>query len=194
MFTCDVPKTVQLTQLTCKSIIHIHKLMSPEFSGFSKMSECATIYLNLPQWDGGSRKIRFIYLVDQTSFRLTECPVKVSCFLTKLFHTSFQSNMGCFINLYAVFINIYFNSQLQLNLYVCLLCRRQHNSDLHPAFQIPAVPLYLGADLFSNTNVRTENHPRYHAKFAKKGLATKINFSSGNALNTDIFKNLFYFH
>ncbi|XP_068166460.1 uncharacterized protein si:ch211-110p13.9 isoform X2 [Antennarius striatus] len=40
------------------------------------------------------------------------------------------------------------------------------------------VPLYLGADLFYNTDVRTENHPRHHAKFAKKGLATKINFSS----------------
>lgn len=43
-----------------------------------KMSDCATICLNLPQWDGGSRKIRFIYLVDHTSFRLTECPDKVS--------------------------------------------------------------------------------------------------------------------
>ncbi|KAM4616796.1 uncharacterized protein ACJ7VT_009594 [Polymixia lowei] len=42
----------------------------------------------------------------------------------------------------------------------------------------PMVPLYLGADLFSNTDIRTENHPRYHAKFAKKGLATKIHFSS----------------
>lgn len=40
-------------------------------------------------------------------------------------------------------------------------------------------PLYLGADLLSNTDIRTENHPRYHAKFAKKGLATKIHFSSG---------------
>uniref|UniRef100_A0A3B5BNX8 Uncharacterized LOC103363202 n=1 Tax=Stegastes partitus TaxID=144197 RepID=A0A3B5BNX8_9TELE len=43
----------------------------------------------------------------------------------------------------------------------------------------PVIPLYLGADLLSNTNIRTENHPRYHAKFAKKGLATKIHFSSG---------------
>lgn len=41
------------------------------------------------------------------------------------------------------------------------------------------VPLFLGADLFSNTDIRTENHPRHHAKFAKKGLATKIHFSSG---------------
>ncbi len=46
-------------------------------------------------------------------------------------------------------------------------------------FQSPVVPLYLGADLFSNTDIRTENHPRHHAKFAKKGLATKIQFSSG---------------
>ncbi|XP_035514508.1 uncharacterized protein si:ch211-110p13.9 [Morone saxatilis] len=82
------------------------------------MSSCSTIHLTLPQWDGGSRKIRFIYLVNVTSFRLTECPSKS-----------------------------------------------------------PMVPLYLGADLFSNTDIRTENHPRHHAKFAKKGLATKINFS-----------------
>uniref|UniRef100_A0A3Q4HPH2 Si:ch211-110p13.9 n=3 Tax=Pseudocrenilabrinae TaxID=318546 RepID=A0A3Q4HPH2_NEOBR len=40
------------------------------------------------------------------------------------------------------------------------------------------IPLYLGADLLSKTDVRTENHPRHHAKFAKKGLATKITFSS----------------
>ncbi|XP_045890448.1 uncharacterized protein si:ch211-110p13.9 isoform X1 [Micropterus dolomieu] len=83
------------------------------------MSSCSTIHLTLPQWDGGSRKIRFIYLMDLTSFRLTECPNKS-----------------------------------------------------------PLFPLYLGADLFSNTDIRTDNHPRYHAKFAKKGLATKIHFSS----------------
>lgn len=48
------------------------------------------------------------------------------------------------------------------------------------SFQTPVIPLYLGADLFSNTDIRTENHPRHHAKFAKKGLATKVNFSSGD--------------
>ncbi|KAI5625299.1 hypothetical protein C0J50_15158 [Silurus asotus] len=42
----------------------------------------------------------------------------------------------------------------------------------------PAIPLFLGADLFLNTDVRTENHPRYHAKFAKRGVATKLAFSS----------------
>ncbi|XP_041856008.1 uncharacterized protein si:ch211-110p13.9 [Melanotaenia boesemani] len=83
------------------------------------MSGCPTTHLTLPQWDGGSRKIRFIYLVNLTSFRLTKCP-----------------NQG------------------------------------------PVIPLYLGADLLSNTDIRTENHPRCHAKFAKKGLATKINLSS----------------
>ncbi|XP_022613520.1 uncharacterized protein LOC111230908 [Seriola dumerili] len=83
------------------------------------MASCSTIHLTLPQWDGGSRKIRFIYLVNLTSFRLTECPRKA-----------------------------------------------------------PVIPLYLGADVFSSTDIRTENHPRYHAKFAKKGLATKIKFSS----------------
>ncbi|KAK6483516.1 hypothetical protein HHUSO_G15039 [Huso huso] len=40
------------------------------------------------------------------------------------------------------------------------------------------VPLFLGADLFSKTGIRTENHPRFHAKFAKKGLATKLIFSA----------------
>ncbi|KAL4646607.1 hypothetical protein GN956_G10099 [Arapaima gigas] len=40
------------------------------------------------------------------------------------------------------------------------------------------VPLFLGADLFSKTDIRTENHPKYHAKYAKKGLATKLTFSS----------------
>ncbi|KPP77192.1 hypothetical protein Z043_103401, partial [Scleropages formosus] len=40
------------------------------------------------------------------------------------------------------------------------------------------VPLFLGADLLSKTDIRTENHPKYHAKYAKKGLATKLIFSS----------------
>ncbi|AWP07167.1 Hypothetical protein SMAX5B_016553 [Scophthalmus maximus] len=84
------------------------------------MSSSSTVHLSLPQWDvGGFRRIRFVYLEDPTSFRLTECP-----------------------------------------------------------HQGPVIPLYLGADVFSSTDVRTENHPRYHAKFAKKGLATKITFSS----------------
>ncbi|XP_072243972.1 uncharacterized protein [Leuresthes tenuis] len=83
------------------------------------MSDSSTTVLALPQWDGGSRKIRLIYLVNSTSFRLTKCP-----------------NQG------------------------------------------PGIPLYLGADLLSNTDIRIENHPRYHAKFAKKGLSTKLHFSS----------------
>ncbi|XP_035496348.2 uncharacterized protein si:ch211-110p13.9 isoform X2 [Scophthalmus maximus] len=84
------------------------------------MSSSSTVHLSLPQWDvGGFRRIRFVYLENPTSFRLTECP-----------------------------------------------------------HQGPVIPLYLGADVFSSTDVRTENHPRYHAKFAKKGLATKITFSS----------------
>lgn len=48
------------------------------------------------------------------------------------------------------------------------------------SFQSPLIPLYLGADIFSNTDIRVENHPRYHAKFAKKGYATKLTFSTGN--------------
>ncbi|KAK7933080.1 hypothetical protein WMY93_003976 [Mugilogobius chulae] len=77
-------------------------------------------HLSLPMWTGGSLDIRFVYLVNNTTFRLTECPNKGSA----------------------------------------------------------AIPLYLGADLFCNTDIRTENHPRQHAKFAKKGLATKLHFSS----------------
>lgn len=61
-------------------------------------------------------------------------------------------------------------------------------------FQSPVVPLYLGADLFSNTDIRTENHPRHHAKFAKKGLATKINFSSGKIQNKNTLNNNIYTH
>ncbi|XP_043094559.1 uncharacterized protein si:ch211-110p13.9 [Puntigrus tetrazona] len=38
------------------------------------------------------------------------------------------------------------------------------------------IPLFLGADLFSDTDVRSENQPRYHAKFSKRGLATKLVF------------------
>ncbi|XP_062890213.1 uncharacterized protein si:ch211-110p13.9 [Mobula hypostoma] len=39
-------------------------------------------------------------------------------------------------------------------------------------------PLFLGADVIAKTSVRTENHPRIHAKFARRGLATKLSFSS----------------
>lgn len=58
-------------------------------------------------------------------------------------------------------------------------------------------PLYLGADLLSNTDIRTENHPRYHARFAKKGLATKINFSSAfrfNGLKVPAANNSLWFY
>ncbi|XP_077457770.1 uncharacterized protein LOC144074941 isoform X2 [Stigmatopora argus] len=78
-------------------------------------------YLSLPHWDGISRKIRYFYLVNESSFTLTDGPKKGS---------------------------------------------------------LASVPLFLGADLLANTNVRSENHPRHHAKFARKGLATKIYFSS----------------
>lgn len=48
--------------------------------------------------------------------------------------------------------------------------------------QTRLIPLFLGADLYSDTDIRVENHPRYHAKFAKKGLATKLVFSSGESI------------
>ncbi|XP_061528406.1 uncharacterized protein si:ch211-110p13.9 isoform X3 [Phycodurus eques] len=59
-------------------------------------------YLSLPHWDGGSRKIRYIYLVNESNFILTEGPKKGS---------------------------------------------------------LASVPLFLGADLLANTDIRAENHP-----------------------------------
>ncbi|XP_062874207.1 uncharacterized protein si:ch211-110p13.9 [Trichomycterus rosablanca] len=76
--------------------------------------------INLPYWETGRRRIRFLYLVGESSFQVTK-----------------------------------------------------PSTD-----QEQTTPLFLGADLFSNTDVRVENHPRYHSKFAKKGLATKLVFSS----------------
>ncbi|CAG5923429.1 unnamed protein product, partial [Menidia menidia] len=83
------------------------------------MTDSSPALLALPQWEGESRKIRLIYLVNSSSFTLAKCPG-----------------------------------------------------------QGPVIPLYLGADILFNTDVRTENHPRYHAKFAKRGLATKVTFSA----------------
>ncbi|XP_053313432.1 uncharacterized protein LOC128475005 [Spea bombifrons] len=39
------------------------------------------------------------------------------------------------------------------------------------------IPMFLGADVVAQTGIRTENHPKLHAKFAKKGLAAKLTFS-----------------
>ncbi|MEE6504027.1 hypothetical protein FKM82_005049 [Ascaphus truei] len=40
------------------------------------------------------------------------------------------------------------------------------------------IPLFLGADVVAHTGIRTENHPKLHAKFAKKGFAAKLNFGA----------------
>ncbi|XP_073532352.1 uncharacterized protein [Phyllobates terribilis] len=40
------------------------------------------------------------------------------------------------------------------------------------------IPVFLGSDVVSHTGIRTENHPKIHAKFAKKGLAARLNFST----------------
>lgn len=53
------------------------------------------------------------------------------------------------------------------------------NSYMFILIKESVIPLFLGADLFLNTDVRTENHPRYHAKFARRGLATKLAFAAG---------------
>lgn len=168
--------------------------MSPEFLRFSKnvrlrnhLLKFTAVGWRLPENPFYLLGRSDIVQVDRMP-RQGECCLLTLNYFLRLSKVTWESySVNFFPIKQCLFINIYFNPQLQINLYVY---RRQHNSDLHPVFQIPAIPLYLGADLFSNTSVRTENHPRYHAKFAKKGLATKINFSSGNALNTKIF----YFH
>ncbi|KAE8635134.1 hypothetical protein XENTR_v10002523 [Xenopus tropicalis] len=40
------------------------------------------------------------------------------------------------------------------------------------------IPVFLGADVVAQTGIRTENHPKLHAKFSKKGLAARLNFST----------------
>ncbi|KAM8961796.1 uncharacterized protein RCH25_037441 [Pelodytes ibericus] len=40
------------------------------------------------------------------------------------------------------------------------------------------IPVFLGADVVAQTGIRTENHPKLHAKFAKKGLSSKLTFST----------------
>ncbi|XP_075710676.1 uncharacterized protein LOC142743619 [Rhinoderma darwinii] len=40
------------------------------------------------------------------------------------------------------------------------------------------IPVFLGRDVLYQTGMRTGNHPKIHAKFAKKGLATRLNFST----------------
>ncbi|TSW89622.1 hypothetical protein Baya_13589 [Bagarius yarrelli] len=84
------------------------------------MTPASVSITNLPYWESGTRKIRFLYLVGENSFQLTKPSTNTE----------------------------------------------------------PVTPLFLGADLFSNTDVRSENRPRYHGKFAKKGLATKLTFAS----------------
>jgi hypothetical protein len=45
------------------------------------------------------------------------------------------------------------------------------------------LPLFLGADVLSKCSISVPNLPRTHAKFAKKGLATKVNFPSFVRIN-----------
>lgn len=40
------------------------------------------------------------------------------------------------------------------------------------------IPLFLGADILSGCSIAVSNLPRMHAKYAKQGLAVKINFPS----------------
>ncbi|XP_072271942.1 uncharacterized protein [Pyxicephalus adspersus] len=59
-------------------------------------------------------------------------------------------------------------------LYICPPCSfKLHGGQTEQNIMIP---VFLGADVVSQTGVRTENHPKIHAKFAKKGLATRLTF------------------
>ncbi|XP_078671758.1 uncharacterized protein LOC144911564 isoform X2 [Branchiostoma floridae x Branchiostoma belcheri] len=42
-----------------------------------------------------------------------------------------------------------------------------------------AVPLFLGADVLAGSGIACDNQPRIHARYAKKGLATKLHFEDG---------------
>ncbi|XP_040203129.1 uncharacterized protein LOC120933796 [Rana temporaria] len=60
-------------------------------------------------------------------------------------------------------------------LYLCPPCSfTLHKGQTH---QKTMIPVFLGADVVSQTGVRTENHPKIHAKFSKKGLAARLTFS-----------------
>lgn len=119
--------------------------------------------VHLPHWDGGMRKIRFIYLANTTSFRMTAYPVEVSVRL-------------CFGEIPGRKFNEVKRILLAIHIFSCLVPPQR-----------PMIPLFLGADLLSETDIRSENHSKYHSKFAKKGFATKITFSSGV-----LSKTLFY--
>lgn len=45
------------------------------------------------------------------------------------------------------------------------------------------MPLFLGADVLANCSISVSNLPRTHAKFFKKGLATRVNFPSHVRIN-----------
>ncbi|XP_018412728.1 PREDICTED: uncharacterized protein LOC108787625 [Nanorana parkeri] len=60
-------------------------------------------------------------------------------------------------------------------LYICPPCSfKLHRGQTD---QNTMIPVFLGADVVSQTGVRTENHSKIHAKFAKKGLAARLTFS-----------------
>ncbi|XP_071999965.1 uncharacterized protein [Engystomops pustulosus] len=61
-------------------------------------------------------------------------------------------------------------------LYICPPCSFQLKHEQKAEENM--IPVFLGSDVVSQTGVRTENHPKIHAKFAKKGLAARLNFST----------------
>ena len=49
-------------------------------------------------------------------------------------------------------------------------------TNVNPQLSYDIIPLFLGADVLSGCSKAVSNLPRMHAKFAKEGLAVKVNF------------------
>ncbi|XP_078591155.1 uncharacterized protein LOC144870621 [Branchiostoma floridae x Branchiostoma japonicum] len=57
--------------------------------------------------------------------------------------------------------------------------RAQQTFSTDPEASDQAVPLFLGADVLAGSGIACDNQPRIHARYAKKGLATKLHFEAG---------------
>ncbi|XP_066281953.1 uncharacterized protein [Branchiostoma lanceolatum] len=57
--------------------------------------------------------------------------------------------------------------------------RVQQTFSTDPKASDQAVPLFLGADVLAGSGIACDNQPRIHARYAKKGLATKLHFNDG---------------
>ncbi|XP_072034259.1 uncharacterized protein [Amphiura filiformis] len=57
-----------------------------------------------------------------------------------------------------------------------LLLTGGNKADVQVSPDVPSTHLFLAADVLADSNIVKENQPRVHARFAKKGLATKVHF------------------